>query len=77
MGHWIIAPITFGVGRITKEDASEGVWREHVRGGGGDVRVTKTRKDKKLIIRGRGAEEKLVVCIVPARTAWMYVNKKM
>lgn len=74
VGDGIVAPVTFGVRRVTEEDAREGAWGELVRGGGGDARVTKAPEHTKLIIRGRSAEKKLVGCVVPARAAWTYVK---
>ena len=74
--HWIIALVTFGVGRIIKEDARNQSGSEFVRGGGRGARIRETPKNAKTIIRWNHTEEELVRSVVPARTTWANVNEK-
>ena len=76
VGDWIIAPVTFGVGRIAKKDAREGPGREFVRSSGRGARITETPEDAKTIIRWNRTEEELVRSIVPARTTRANFNKE-
>ena len=76
MGHWIIAPVTFGVGRITKEDARKRPGSEFVRSSGRGARVTETPENAKAIIRWNHTEEELARSVVPARTTRANVNKE-
>src|SRR4051812_30524290 len=76
VGDWIIAPVTFGVGRIAKEDARKGPRGEFVRSGGRGARITKTPEDAKTIIRWNRTEEKLMRGVVPAGTTGSNVNEE-
>ena len=75
VGYWIIAPATFGVWRITKEDARKGLGSEFVRSSGCGARITETPKNAKTIIRWNHTEEELVRGVVPAGTTWANVNE--
>ena len=68
MGHWIIAPVTFGVGRITKEDARKRPGSEFVRCSGRGARITETHENAKTIIRWNRTEQELVRSVVPVWT---------
>ena len=74
VGHWIIPPVTFGVGRITEKDARNRPGSEFARGGGRGARITETPENAKTIIRWGCTEEELVKSIVPARTTQTNVN---
>jgi hypothetical protein len=76
MGHGIIAPVTFGVGRVTKENTRDRTRSEFVRSGGRGARITKAPEDPKTIVRRGGAEEELTRSIIPARTTWADVKKE-
>jgi hypothetical protein len=76
MGHGIIAPVTFGVGRVTKEDTRDRTRGEFVRSGGRGARITKAPEDPKTIVRRRGTEEELMRSIIPARATWADVKKE-
>ena len=76
VGDWIIAPVTFGVGRIAKKDAREGPGREFMRSSGRGARVTETPKNAKTIIRWNRTEEELVRGVVPAGTTGANVNEE-
>ena len=76
VGHWIIAPVTFGVGRITKEDTRKRPGSEFVRCSGRGARITETPENAKTIIRWNRTEEELVRSVVPARTTRANVNEK-
>jgi len=76
VGHWIIAPITFGVGRITKEDARKRPGSEFVRCSGRGARITETPENAKTIIRWNRTEEELVRGVVPAGTTGANVNEE-
>ena len=76
VGHWIIAPVTFGVGRITKENARKRPGSEFVRSSGRGARITETPEDVKTIIRWNRTEEELVRSVVPVRTTRANVNKE-
>ena len=75
VGHWIIAPVTFGVGRITKEDARKRPGSEFVRCSGRGARITETPKNAKTIIRWNRTEEELVRGVVPAGMTGANVNE--
>ena len=74
VGHWIIAPVTFGVGRITKKDAWKRPGSEFVRSSERGARITETPKNAKTIIRWNRTEEELVRGVVPAGTTRANVN---
>ena len=74
VGHWIIAPVTFGVGRVTEKDARNRPGSEFVRDGGHGATITETPVNAKTIIRWSRTEEELVRSIVPARMTWADVN---
>ena len=74
VGHWIIALATFGVGRITEEDARSRAGSKFLRGGGRGARITETPKNATTIIRWSHTKEELVRSIVPARTTRSNVN---
>ena len=74
MSDRIIAPVTFGVGRISKKDAKKGPGREFVRISGRGARITETPEDAKTIIGRWCAEEKLVRGVVPPRATRTNVN---
>ena len=76
MGHWIIAPATFGVGRITKKGAWKRPGSEFVRSSERGARITETPKNAKTVIRWNRTEEELVRTVVPARTKRANVNEK-
>ena len=76
VGHSIIAPVTFGVGRITKENARKRPGSEFVRCSGRGVRITETPKNAKTIIRWNRTEEELVRGVVPAGTTGANVNEE-
>ena len=76
VGHWIIAPVTFGVGRITKEDARKRPGSEFVRSSGCGARITETPENAKTIIRWNRTEEELVRGEVPAGTTGANVNEE-
>ena len=76
MGHWIIAPVTFGVGEITKEDARKRLGSEFVRSSGRGARIIETLEDAKTIDRRNRTKEELVGSIVPARAARADVNEE-
>ena len=76
VGHWIIAPVTFGVGRITKEDTRKRPRSEFVRSNGRGARITETPEDAKTIIRWSRIEEEMVRSVVPAGTIGVNVNKE-
>ena len=74
MGDGVVAPVTFGVGRVAKEDAWVGsrcelVWRRG-RGAG----ITETPKDAETIIGRWCDEEKVVRGVVPPRVTRTNVN---
>ena len=77
MGHWIIAPITFGVGRITKKDARKRPGSEFVRSSGRGARITETPENAKTIIRWNRTEEELVRGVVPAGTTGANVDEEV
>ena len=77
VGHWIIAPVTFGVGRITKEDARKRPGSEFVRCSGRGARITETPENAKTIIRWNRTEEELVRSVVPAGMTGADVNKEV
>ena len=77
VGDWIIAPVTFGVGRIAKEDARKGPGREFVRSSGRGARITETPENAKTIIRWNRTEEELVRGVVPAGTTRANVNEEV
>ena len=74
MGDRIIAPVTFGVGRITEEDAGNGTWCEFVRHGGRGARVTETPEDAKTIVGRWCSEEKMMGKVVPPGATRTDVN---
>jgi hypothetical protein len=76
MGHGIIAPVTFGVGRVTKEDTRDQTRSEFMRSGGRSARITKAPEDPKTIVRRRGTKEELMRSIIPARATWADVKKE-
>ena len=76
VGHSIIAPVTFGVGRITKENARKRPGSEFVRSSGRGARITETPENAKTIIRWSRTEEELVRRVVPAWTTRTNVNEK-
>lgn len=76
MGHWIIAPVTFGVGRVTKKDARNRMGSEFMRGGGRGARITETPKNAKTIIGWGRTEKELMRSIVPARATRADVNEE-
>ena len=76
MGHWIIAPVTFGVGRVTEKDARNRPGSEFVRDGGHGATITETPENAKTIIRWSRTEEELVRRVVPAWTTRTNVNEK-
>ena len=76
MGHWIIASVTFGVGRVIEKDARNRPGNEFVMSGGRGAMITKTPEDAKAIIRWGHTEEELVRSIVPAGTTWANVNEE-
>ena len=75
VGDWIIAPITFGVGRIAKKDVREGPGREFMRSSGRGARVTETPENAETIIRWNCTEEELVRGLVPAGTTGANVHE--
>ena len=74
MGHEIITPVTFGVGRIAKEDAWDGSGCELVWRGGHGATITETPKDAETVIGWWCTEEKVVRSVVPPRTTRTNVN---
>ena len=76
VGHWIIAPVTFGVGRISKKDARKGSGCEFVRSSGRGARITETPENAKTIIRWNRTEEELVRSVVLARATRVNVNEE-
>ena len=76
MGHWIIAPVTFGVGGVTEKNTRDRPWSEFMRGGGRGARITETPEDPETIIGGGDTKEKLMRGIVPAWTTWTDVKKE-
>jgi hypothetical protein len=67
----VVASIPLVVRRVTKENATCRARRQFVRSSGGDVRVTGTTEDTKVVLAGRGTKESLVRVLggVPKR-AW-------
>jgi hypothetical protein len=55
-GHGIIAPVTFGVGRIAKEDTWSGTRGEFMRRSGRCARIIETPEGPKTIVRRRDTE---------------------
>ena len=76
MSDRIIAPVTFGVRRVAKEDAWDRSWCELVWRGGRGARITETPEDAKTIIRWNRTEEELVRSVVPAGTTGANVNEE-
>ena len=74
MSDRMIAPVTFGVGRIAKEDAWDGSGCELVWHGGRGAGITETPKDVETIIGRWCTEEKVVRSVVPPRTTRTNVN---
>ena len=74
MSDRIIAPVTFGVRRVAKEDAWDGSWCELVWRGGRGARITETPEDAETIIGRWCAEEKVVRGVVPPRATWTNSN---
>ena len=74
MSDRIIAPVTFGVRRVAKEDAWDGSWCELVWRGGRGARITETPEDAETIIGRWCAEEKVVRGVVPPRATRTNVN---
>ena len=74
MSDRIIAPVTFGVRGVAKEDAWYETWCEFVWRGGRSARITKTPKDAKTVIGRWCTEEKVVRSVVPPRTTRTNVN---
>jgi hypothetical protein len=56
----VVASIPLVVRRVTKENATCRARRQFVRSSGGDVRVTGTTEDTKVVLAGRGTKESLV-----------------
>ena len=77
MSDRIIAPVTFGVRRVAKEDAWDGSWCKLVWRGGGGARITETPENAKTIIRWNRTEEELVRGVVPAGTTRANVNEEV
>ena len=77
VGHWIIAPVIFGVGRITKEDARKRPGSEFVRCSERGARITEAPENAKTIIRWNRTEEELVRGVVPAGTTRANVNEEV
>jgi hypothetical protein len=74
MGYGIIAPVTFGVGRVTNEDTGDRTRSEFVRSGGRSAnKGTRRSEDHR---KTGGAEEELMRSIIPARTTWSDVKKE-
>ena len=65
MNDRIIAPVTFGVGRVAKEDAWDGAGCKLVWCGGRGARITETPKYAKTIIGRWCTEKKVVRGVVP------------
>ena len=76
MSDRIIAPVTFGIRRVAKEDAWDGSWCELVWRGGRGARITETPENAKTIIRWNRTEEELVRGVVPAGTTGANVNEE-
>jgi hypothetical protein len=76
MGHGIIAPVTFGVRRITKEDTRDRPWSEFMRSGGRGARIAKTPEDPKIVVGWGYTVEELVRGIVPANTTGTDVKEE-
>ena len=76
MGHWIIAPVTFGVGGVTKKNTRDRPWSEFMRNGGRGVGITETPEDPETIIGWGYTKEKLMRGIGPAWTTWADVKKE-
>ena len=74
MSDRIIAPVTFGVRRVAKEDAGDGSWCVLVWCDGRGARITETPKDAETIIGRWCTEEKVVRCVVPPRATQTNVN---
>ena len=74
MSDRIIAPVTFGIRRVAKEDAWDGSWCELVWHGGRGARITETLKDAGTIIGRWCAEEKVVRGVVLPRATRTNVN---
>ena len=74
MSDRIIAPVTFGVRSVAKEDAGDGSWCELMWRGGRGARITETPEDAETIIGRWRAEEKVVWGIVPPRATQTNVN---
>ena len=74
MSDRIIAPVTFGIRRVTKKDAWDRSWCELVWRGGCGARITETPEDVETIIRRWCAEEKVVRGVVPPRATRTNVN---
>ena len=75
MSDRIIAPVTFGVRRVAKEDAWDGSWCELVWRGGRGARITETPEYAKTSIRWSRTEEELVSSVVPAGMTVANVNE--
>ena len=74
MSDRIIAPVTFGVGRVAKKDAWDGTGCKLVWRGGRGARITETPEDAETIIGRWCAEEKVVRGVVPPRATRTNVN---
>ena len=74
MSDRIIAPVTFGVRRIAKEDAGNRTWCEFMWREGGGARITETPKDAKTVVGRWCAEEKMMRGVVPPGATWTDVN---
>ena len=68
MSNRIIAPVTFGVRSVAKEDAGDGSWCELMWRGGRGARITNTPRDAETITGWWCTEEKVVRGVVPPRT---------
>ena len=74
MSNRIIAPVTFGVRRVAKEDAWDRSWCELVWHGGCGARIIETPKDAETVIGWWCTEEKVVRSVVPLRMTRTNVN---
>ena len=72
----VIAAISLGVSRITKDDTGDGARCQLMRCSGGDTRIAKTPKDSVRIIGWWRAEEKMMRRIIPTNTTRANVEEQ-
>ena len=77
MSDRIIAPVTFDVRGVAKEDTWDGSWCELVWRGGRGARITETPEDAETIIGRWCAEEKVVRGVVPPRATGRMLTKRV